>query len=261
MDIKCRKNLQSGMPCRYGPPSPVLPEMAGLTRAPPIPSTDAASPSGIAFGAASDGDRHLSGGISIPGYSAPALPVKPVREPSLSLVALSGIDPSGPVMVEVPLVQNNTTFTADRSVTGLRVGIAERYARGEGHPCIEHCALFVRALENLRLAGVELVQVPALWADDTLQFNLHTRHEIDALFSKYRLDALVSDSLSAAFHDACRAGYPRLGEPLGDGTTLWFYGVRWSKGALPNLVHGYRSACRLMAAQGGLPGALNNPTF
>ncbi len=261
MDIECKKNWQSGMPCRSGPPSPVLPERVGLTRAPPTPSTDAASPGSIAFGAPSGSDRHLSGGIYIPGYSAPAFPVKPVRDPSLSLVALSGIDPSGPVMVEVPLVQNNTTFTPDRSVTGLRVGVAAPYERGDGHSPIEHRALFVRALENLRLAGVERVQVPALCVDDTLQFNLHTRHAIDALFSQYRLDALVSDSQSAAFDPACWVGCPRLGEPLGDGTTLWFYGERGSKGALPNLVQAYRSACRLTAVQGRLPGALNNPTF
>lgn len=261
MDIKCRKNLQLSMPCRFGPPLSVLPAMAGLTSAPSTPSTDTASPSGIAFGAASGDDRHLSGGILIPGYNAPALPVKPMRDPSLSLVALSGIDPSGPVMVEVPLVQNNTTFTVDRRVTGLRVGVAQRYERGDDHPRIEHRALFVRALESLRLAGVERVHVPAQWADDTLKFNLRTRNEIDELFSQYRLDALVSDSQSAAFHEACLAGYPRLGEPLGDGTTLWFYGSRLSKDSLPNLVQGYRSACRLMAVQGGLPGALNNPTL
>ena len=233
----------------------------GLTRAPPTPSTDAASPGSIAFGAPSGSDRHLSGGIYIPGYSAPAFPVKPVRDPSLSLIALSGIDPSGPVMVEVPLVQNNSTFTPDRTLTGPRVGFAERYERGDEHERIEHRARFTRALDILRLAGAQLVAVPAQRGDDTLKFNLHSRNEIDVLITEYRLDALVSDSQSAAFHSACWAGYPGLGEPLEEGATLWFYGARWSKNSLPTLVQGYRSARRLMEIHGRLPGSLNNPTL
>lgn len=259
MDIKCRKNLQPGVPCRSGPPSPSLTDIVGLTSASPNPSFDTASPSGIAFDAAS-GVGHLAGSIRIPGYDAPTLPVKPVRDPSLSLVALSGINPSRPIMVAVPLVQNNTAFTAGRRVNGLRVGVAGRYARGDDHERIEHRACFTRALEALRLAGVELVQVPARRTDGTLKFSLYTHNEIDALVTQYRLDALVSDSQSAAFHEACRAGFPRLGEPLGDGSTLWFYGTRLSKNLLLTLRQGYRSARRLMDLEDGLPGVLKNPT-
>nr|WP_284738769.1 hypothetical protein [Pseudomonas marginalis] len=163
-------------------------------------------------------------------------------------------------MVEVPLVQNNTTFTADRRATGLCVGVAERYERGNDHERIEHRALFTLALETLRLAGLTLVPVPAQRVDDSLRFDLHTRNEIDTLMSQYRLDALVSDSQSAAFHAACWTGYPRLGEPLGDGSTLWFYGARSSKDVLPILVRVYRNARRLTPVQAGLLDVLTNPT-
>ena len=264
MDIKCRKIWLLGVPCRPGspapPPSSSPAEIAGLATVPPTPSVDTPAPSGIAFGTAPGGDKRPAGGIPIPGYDAPALPVKPVRDPSLSLIALSGIDPSGPVMVEVPLVQNNTTFTADRRTTGLCVGVAERYEHGNDHERIEHRALFTLALETLRLAGLTLVPVPAQRADDSLRFGLHTRNEIDTLMSQYRLDALVSDSQSAAFHAACWTGYPRLGEPLGDGSTLWFYGARSSKDVLPILVRVYRNARRLTPVQAGLLDVLTNPT-
>lgn len=251
MDIECRKSLQLGVPCRLGPPSPLSSsaEKVDLRTAQPIPSGDTAGPRGIAFGSVSDGDRPVAAGIPIPGYDAPALPVKPGRDPSLLLIALSGVDPSAPVMVEVPLVQNNTTFTPDRGLAGLRVGVAKRYVRGDDHEPVEHRAPFLLALDALRLAGAELVPVPAQRADDRLKFNLHTCNEIDALTRQYRLDAVVSDSQSAAFHDACWAGYPGLGEPLGDGSTMWFYGARFSKDLPPVLVQRYRSARRLMLEQ------------
>ncbi|WP_244643681.1 hypothetical protein [Pseudomonas fluorescens] len=152
-------------------------------------------------------------------------------------------------MVEVPLVQNNSTFTPDSALAGRRVGFADRYGRGGEHEPIKQREPFTRALALLRQAGVLLLPVPAQRVDDSLQFDLHTRNEIDDLMNEYRLDALVSDSQSAAFHGACWSGYPRLGEPLGEGTTLWFYGARWSKDSLATLVQGYRSVRGLADAQ------------
>lgn len=74
----------------------------------------------------------------IPGYNALAPHLRPVRDPALSLVALSGEDPTEPVMVEVPLVLNNTTFTATRALTGYRVGYVERYVQGNHVEQVEH---------------------------------------------------------------------------------------------------------------------------
>jgi hypothetical protein len=178
----------------------------------------------------------------------------------LTLIALSGIEPEGPVMVEVPLVQNNSSFTAVSLLAGRRVGFADRYARQGDHEPIQHRAPFMRALALLRQTGAQLIPVPAQRVDGSLQFDLHTRNEIDDLMNEHRLDALVSDSQSDAFHAACWSGYPRLGEPLAEAATLWFYGARWSKDSLAALVQGYRSACGLADAQQGLPAALNNPT-
>nr|WP_283950664.1 hypothetical protein [Pseudomonas extremaustralis] len=256
MEGKCRKYWQAGVACPAGQAAPG--SLESTTEAPP--GTDHGSPRGIAFGVDSRSQAPAQVRIPVPGYDAPGLPLKPVRDPSLSLIALSGLDPSGPVMVEVPLVQNNSSFIAANVLAGRRVGFAERYGRGGDHEPIEHRAPFRRALDILRQAGVQLLPVPAQRVDETLQFNLHTHNEIDELVNEHRLDALVSDSRSAAFHAACWHGYPVFGEPLGDGAMLWFYGARWSKDSLAALVQGYRSARRLPDGQDGLPAALNNPT-
>ena len=253
MDEKCRKLWQAGVSCPTGQPAPG--SLDPTIQAPPC--TEHGSPHGIAFGVDPRSQAPSQVRVPVPGYDSPGLPLRPVRDPSLSLIALSGVDPSGPVMVEVPLVQNNSSFIAANVLAGRRVGFAERYSRGNDHEAIEHRAPFRRALDILRQAGVHLLPVPAQRADETLRF---THNEIDELVNEYRLDALVSDSQSAAFHAACWSGYPMLGEPLGDGATLWFYGARWSKDALTALVQGYRNTRRLLDVQDGLPVTLNNPT-
>lgn len=242
MDDKCKPLWHAGIPCPVGHPVLGPLESAALARA----LTD--SPRGIDFGANPRSDVPTKVGVPIPGYDAPAFPLKPVRDPSLSLLALSGIEPAGEVMVEVPLVQNSTTFNADRALAGRRVGFAEQFVQGNRHEPIEHSTAFLRALDMLRRAGAQLVPVLAQRVDETLQFNLHTRNEIDDHTSEYRLDALVSDSRTAAFHAACWSGYPSLGEPLEEGATLWFYGARWSRDSLTALVREYRSLLGLNPA-------------
>lgn len=236
MDDKCNKLLHVGIPCSTG--HSLLEALESAVQARVLKD----APRGIDFGADSRSDAVSKVGIPIPGYDAPALPLKPLRDPSLSLLALSGIDPEREVMEEVvPMVQNNTTFTAGQTLTGWRVGFAE----GIRLEPVEHSAAFLSALDVLRRFGAQLVPVPAQRVDKTLQFNLHTCNEIDEHMSTYRLDALVSDSRTAAFHAACWNGYPSLGEPLEEGATLLFYGARWSGDALAALVQQYRSARRL----------------
>lgn len=252
MDGKCQKYWHVGMTCPTGQPVPVLAECSGLATI----ANNHASPRGIDFGVEPLARENPGRGVPVPGYDAPSLPLKPLRDPSLSLIALSGVDPSGPVMVEVPLVENNTAFTADHALGGRRVGFAERFVDDHEHGRIEHNSSFLRALDILRRSGAELIPVAAHRANHTL----HTRNEIDELVRAFRLDALVSDSRSSAFHSACWSGYPGFGTPLEDGATLWFYGARWAKDWLPALVQGYQNGRRLMDRQDEPPAALNYPT-
>lgn len=236
MEDKCNKIWHRVLPCSVGHSVPESLETPTLSR------VVADSPRGIEFGVNPRADASLKATVPIPGYDAPALPLKPQRDPSLSLIALSGIEPTGELMVEVPLVQNNTTFTPDQALAGRRIGFAEHFVQGNRHAPIEHTRAFLSALDILRRAGAQLVPVPAQRVDEASQFNLRTRNEIDEHMSEYRLDALVSDSRTAAFHAACWSGYPSLSEPLEGDAMLCFYGARWSRDSLTTLVREYRNA-------------------
>lgn len=242
MEKNCKEHWRLGMPCRPELSLPVAGDTGGVRPEPAPAKTDNMSQGGIVYGAA-------HGIAPIPGYNAPAIPAKAARDPALSLIALSGIDPTGPVMVEAPLVLNNSSFTASQMLSGWRIGFAEHYVRGDHREPVEHGAALRAAFDHLRQAGAQLVPVNARHQDHSLQFTLQT-NEIEDLVSAHRLDALVSGSESGAFHSACISGYPSLCEPLGDGTKLWFYGARWSRDALPLLLRAYRqvSACAIEGA-------------
>lgn len=143
-------------------------------------------------------------------------------------------------MVEVPLVLNNTSYTATQMLAGWRIGFAGRYVCGGHAEPVEHSSALRRAFDTLRQAGAQLVAVDAQRANDSVEFTLQVINEIDDLVTRHRLDALVSDDLSSAFHDACLNGYPSLCEPLEDGVQLRFYGARWSRDSLTALVQAYR---------------------
>ncbi|AUZ49121.1 hypothetical protein BOP93_19960 [Pseudomonas orientalis] len=161
--------------------------------------------------------------------------IKPTRDPALSLVAISGVDPTEPVMVEVPLVQNNSAFGVAPVLDGWRIGYAGRYVRGGHSEPTEHSATLRRAFAILRQAGVELVAVDARRTDDPLESGT----AIDELVASHRLDALVSDEQSQAFHAACRSGYPSGCQALEEGTWLWFYGARWAGDRVKVLLRTY----------------------
>ena len=240
MDNKCGKSLLSPMSCRREAFLPPSAEPVCLAQAPSNAHVETGSTTALGIGYVPD--AHLGAGVVIPGYNVPALPLKPVRDPALSLIALSGVEPTESGKVEAALVQHSSNCAVPYTLAGTRVGFADRLVRGNDQEPIEHSASFLEALGFLRQAGAQLVAVPAERADDGLRFTLHSRNEIDERVSEYRLDALVSESHSAAFHAACWSGYPSLGEPLGDGATLWFYGAQWSKDSLKVLVQGYRNA-------------------
>lgn len=239
MDEKCKKYWRPCMPCPTG-------------RA-PSSSSDCIAPStfsdntnespgkrGIAFGGAPHASEHSVTSTPVPRLDVPGPLMKTVRDPALSLNALSGIDPSGPLMVEVPVVLNNSTFTSVQALAGWRIGFAHQYLGAGEAEATCHSAAFLQALKTLRSAGALLVPVESHRSDAANQFTLQTRNEIDACVSEHRLDAVVSESSSAAFHSACKSGYPGLCESLVDGTKLWFYGARWAGDRLMALVQVYR---------------------
>ncbi|KRP75534.1 hypothetical protein E1K68_22010 [Pseudomonas sp. B2021] len=159
-----------------------------------------------------------------------------MRDPALSLVAISGVDPTEPVMVEVPLVLNNTTFTATQALTGYRIGYAERYVQGNQVELVERSAALHRVFDTLRHVGVQWVAVDMQRSGDSQQ----ACREIDELVAGLRLDALVSEDPHAAFHHAIRGGYPSVCETLEDGSRVWFYGARWAGDRLAALARAYR---------------------
>lgn len=244
MDDRCRKYWLPFSLC-----SNAQQEHSATECVPALPLSDTHREPGaqgrIVFGAAAQSSERSSSGTPMPRFDVPGPMMKTVRDPALSLIALSGIDPSGPVMVEVPLVHNNSAFIAAQALAGWRVGFADRYRRGKDEEPIEHGAAFMGALDTLRQAGAHVVPVPALWTDETLLFDLHTHNEIDDLVAQYRLDALLSDSHSRAFHGACWSGYAVFDVPLEGGATLWFYGARSAKDSLAVMVEAYRrlAAC------------------
>ncbi|KAA8558803.1 hypothetical protein FX985_05166 [Pseudomonas extremaustralis] len=235
MEDKCRKYWRPCVPCPTGQALP-----SGATCPPSVPPTDAPSGSagGITFGAAAHTPEPAGTGVPTPRFDVPGPLMKTVRDPALSLSALSGVDPSGPVMVEVPLVLNNSAFTPAQALTGWRIGYAGRYVRGDEYEPAEHSASFTRALDKLRQAGAQLVALDAEQVDDSLQFSMH--NEIDRHATENRLDALVSEGRSAAFHAACRSGYPGLFEPLEEGNRLWFYSAHWMRDHVRVLAQSYR---------------------
>lgn len=245
MEKDCGKHWRLGMYCHPVAPLPQEREAVGLGCAPAPSQAQSAGPGSIVFAA----DRRENPAL-IPGYNAIAPHIKTVRDPALSLIALSGIDHSEPVMVEVPLVLNNTTFTASELLSGWRIGFADRYVYGDHVEPVEHSVALRRVFECLRQAGVQWVPVAARRDDHTLKFNLR-RNEIDQLVSEYRLDALVSEDESVAFHGACTSAHASICEPLDDGTKLWIYGAQWSANTLPRLLCAYR---QMSAGVSGPPG-------
>ena len=237
MEDKFKKYWRPCVPCPTGQAL-----LSGATCLPPIPPIDAPSSSagGITFGAAAHAPEPARAGVPTPRFDVPGPLMKTVRDPALSLIALSGVDPSGPVMVEVPLVLNNSAFTPVQVLTGWRIGYAGRYVRGDEYEPAEHSASFARALDKLRQAGAQLVAVDAQQVDDSLQFSVQSHNEIDRHVTENRLDALVSEGRSAAFHAACRSGYLGLFEPLEEGNRLWFYSAHWMRDHLRELVQSYR---------------------
>lgn len=255
MDSDCRKYWHLGLPCPPGHSLPIAGQAAGLGLDSTETRLNDTSPRSIVFDA-----QRPERAAPIPGYNALAPQIKTARDPALSLIALSGIDPTDPVMVEVPLVLNNTRFSDGQVLSGWRIGFAERYVHADRFEPLEHTAAFCQALDILRQAGAQLVPVEAQRGDESLQFTLQGRNEIDDLVTQHRLDALVSDGQSAAFHGACKSGYSSVCETLKDGTRLWMYGPRWSRDALPVLLLAYRqvSACASVAKE-QLQGVLNPP--
>lgn len=254
MEDKCRETFPSGVSCALGIPSAIN-NVQALFCAPQVQGGtvgiqgNATDHGGIEF---DPGVGHAAHSVVLaysPRFDIPGPMMRTVRDPALSLTALSGVDPVGPVMVEVPPIRDNSALKSPLALVGWRIGFADEYVRGEVRETVEHGLSFRQALEVLRIAGAQLVPVPAKLPDDALYFTLESSNEIDECVTEHRLDALVSDGQSTAFHASCKAGYPGICVTFGEdasGTSvvLWFYGARWARDSLSALVRGYQQALR-----------------
>lgn len=237
MDEKYRKDWRPCVPGPKGLRSSLSSDCLPWSSAPDVENKSPAK-GGITFGSSPGASEHAQGGVPSPRVDVPGPMMKTVRDPALLLTALSGVDPSGPVMVEVPLVLNNSAFTRSQELAGWRIGFANRYVGASD--MLEHSAAFVQALNILRSAGALLVPLDAQRVDLANQFTLGTRNEIDERVGEYHLDAIVCESKNTAFHGACESGSAGMCELLEGGTMLWFYAARWAGERLRVLVGIYR---------------------
>ncbi|MDY7534964.1 hypothetical protein RGV33_25360 [Pseudomonas sp. Bout1] len=249
MDEKSRKVTASGAPCLFK--QSVLGDSSV-----PLPCAPTVS-KGVVFGSDADGaivnSAAYSGSLEFgaingygPRFEMPGPMMRTVRDPSLSLIALNGVDPEGPVMVQVPPVADAGQWRSTLSLAGSRIGFACECVAGGVRETIQHSAQFARVLNALRMAGAELVPVQALVTDNARHFTLDSSNEINDRVAENRLDGLVSDAQSTAFHQASTAGNPSFRVPVGMGadgvsTVIWFYGAHWSAERLAALVLGCRN--------------------
>lgn len=246
MDEKSRKVTASGAPCLFKQ-SVSGDSSVPLSCAPIVGK-------GVVFGSDAAGAIVSStvhqGGLEFattsgygPRFDIPGPMMRTVRDPPLSLIALSGVDPEGPVMVEIPPVADAGHLRNTPSLAGSRIGFASEYVAGDVRETIKHSAHFARVLNVLRAAGAELVPVQALVVDNTRHFTLNSNNEIDDRVTENRLDGLVSDAQSGAFHQTSTAANPRFRvsagvDAKGVSLVVWFYGAHWGGDRLAALVRG-----------------------
>ncbi len=255
MKEKCRSILPPCIPCPVGIYS-VLHLFDKTTFVPPAPAASAGSVPGARCGiefqpaaAPVAAEFVVAQG---PRFDIPGPMMKTVRDPSLSLIALSGLDPEGPVMAEVPLVMESDALKVRPALADWRIGFADEYLHDGVLEAVEHSNGFLLALEVLRASGADVVPVVAQLPDTPEQFSLASGNEIDKRVSEHRLDALVSDGQSPAFHLFCKTGYPGVCQIFSDGlqgtrVVLWFYGARWARDSLSVLVRVYQQAMQAHA--------------
>ncbi|KAF1030943.1 MAG: hypothetical protein GAK37_01032 [Pseudomonas sp.] len=242
MDDTCSKWQRTGARCVIGQILSSEPARAPLDK-----SFPATRQNGIAFGEEACPIEPALWPAPGPRFDVPGPMMHTRRDPALSLVAMSGVDPAESVMVEVAPVMPDTLVLQTHALVGWRVGFADRYVWGEAAPFPEHSSYFFQALETLRLAGAQLVPVPARAVEPGFHFTLDTRNEIDERVTEHRLDALVADAQCPAFHAACKPGNGALCVSTVEGTTIWFYSSRWAQDSLGVLVQVYQQAATARA--------------
>lgn len=193
-----------------------------------------------------------------PRFDIPGPMMRTVRDPSLSLQALSGVDPEGAVMVEIPPVADAGHLKTLSVLAGSRIGFASEYIDADSYIPIEHSAHFARVLSVLQATGVQLVAVQALRVDESCYFSLEQGNEIDDRVHENRLDMLVSDAHSAAFHRGATERNPKRCLPTGtdsDGTetAVWCYGAHGCDDRLKVLVQEFQRVLQQEGQALGLP--------
>lgn len=215
MDDKCWKTRRVGLFCPL--------EEIPADSAPARLTAAGTGARAITFGVEPAVHTLRESGPPIPGYDSPALPLKPSRDPALSLIALSGVESLEPVMAEVPLVMHNSAFSPSQEMGGWRIGFVHWH---------EHSTCFLQTLNALRLAGALLVPVDARW------------DEIDKCVIEHRLDALICQESSPAFQRAHGSSNPSACEVLEDGTRIWLYGAQWAGDRLSCLTRALHQVLR-----------------
>lgn len=116
-----------------------------------------------------------------------------LRDAALVLNALTGLDPADPATAESqPHIQADyTEFLDPDGLRGKRIGVATQYA--EGHEAVE--ALFQGALDDMRLAGATVVDIPEVdaWRRMGRPSGVVMRYEFKADLNAY-LDGLGPDA-------------------------------------------------------------------
>lgn len=204
-------------------------------------------------------------GVNLAAYGqrldVPGPMMRTVRDPSLSLSALSGLDDASPaIMVEPPDCEYGAV-PKPLFLTGRRIGFASSYRAGSAVTWFEHPIGFSRTQDLLRAAGVQLVPLEVRWSqgllsgradaqlDDALPAGFCTS-PLNELLLEQRLDAWMCDAQQDIFPDAITDGYSRVlvssgSDPYGLSSSVLFYGARWGEVHLKALVRDFLQALRV----------------
>ncbi|MGH8392562.1 MAG: hypothetical protein ACRESN_10025, partial [Pseudomonas sp.] len=152
MDDKSRKVTGPGVRCLFKP-------SGSGDSCTPQPCAPTAS-QGVVFGSHAAGTIVNSathqGGLEFgstggygPRLDLPGPMMHSVRDPALSLIALSGVDPEGRVMVEIPPVADPGHLINTPPLAGSRIGFASEYVTGDVRKPAKHSPHFARVLDVL----------------------------------------------------------------------------------------------------------------
>lgn len=203
-------------------------------------------------------------GVNLPAYGqrldVPGPMMRSLRDPSLSLSALSGLDDASPPIMVEPPDREFTALPKTQILSGRRIGFAKACRAASVVTRLEHCVSFLRVLDQLSAAGMHLIALEVSWSPgvlpdgtdaqsiDTLPPGFCTS-SLNELLLEHRLDAWVCDARLDIFPGAIRDGYSHVSVPTGSDIQglsfgVLFYGARWGEGPLKALVRDFQQTPR-----------------